>query len=334
MRSVGLTERKPEWVLSATAHSTECTMTKTRLIAPRPNHNSASGNSAIAGSGLNMAVSVDRKSVPTRVETASVVKTPAASRPMRIAHGENAQRGQRAVDQDAVRGRIPKRRERLGSATGNSSGLSRIARVDLPGRARARRAPASRRTSVILASRSNSVSGRAASPISPVVSGATVAFRPQRRQCGVRVRLSMVISRHARFARQRGLDPIREQQIDGCGGSTVRKARVPRSAKPRWPALSSALTWPGCGDSTRTRLPISSASSIEWVTKITVKPTSSHSAHQLFLHLAPGQRVEGGERLVHQQHRGLHGQRAGDGDALLHAAGQHVRIDVFETRRD
>ena len=51
---------------------------------------------------------------------------------------------------------------------------------------------------------------------------------------------------------------------------------------------------------------------------------------QLLLHLAPGQRIERGERLVHQQHRRLHGQRAGDGDALLHAARQHVRIGVLE----
>jgi hypothetical protein len=82
MRKVGLTERNPEWVLSATAHSTECMMTNTMLMAPRPNHNSANGNSAIAGSGLNMAVKVERKSVPTRVDTASVVKTPAATSPI------------------------------------------------------------------------------------------------------------------------------------------------------------------------------------------------------------------------------------------------------------
>ena len=75
MRSVGLTDMKPEWVLSATAHSTECTITKTRLLAPSPNQSSASGSSAIAGSGLNIAVSVESRSVPTRVDTASVVNT-------------------------------------------------------------------------------------------------------------------------------------------------------------------------------------------------------------------------------------------------------------------
>src|SRR6185312_16749515 len=49
MRSVGETDVKPECVLSATAHSTECTITKIMLLAPRPNQRSASGSSAIAG---------------------------------------------------------------------------------------------------------------------------------------------------------------------------------------------------------------------------------------------------------------------------------------------
>ena len=81
MRRVGLTDVKPEWVLSATAHSTEWMITKTRLLAPSPNHSSASGSSAIAGSGLNIAVSVESRSVPTRVETASVVNTAAMASP-------------------------------------------------------------------------------------------------------------------------------------------------------------------------------------------------------------------------------------------------------------
>ena len=43
------------------------------------------------------------------------------------------------------------------------------------------------------------------------------------------------------------------------------------------------------------------------------------------LHVVARQRVERRERLVHQQHRRIVGQRAGDGDPLLHAAGQMVR---------
>ena len=77
-----LTDVKPEWVLSATAHNTECTITKMRLFAPSPNQSNASGNSAIAGRGLNIAVSVDRRSVPMRVETAIVVSRIASVSPM------------------------------------------------------------------------------------------------------------------------------------------------------------------------------------------------------------------------------------------------------------
>ena len=69
------------WVLSATAHRTEWTMTKMRLGMPSPNHSRASGSNAIAGSGLNMAVSVDRRWVPRRVDTARVVNTTASAMP-------------------------------------------------------------------------------------------------------------------------------------------------------------------------------------------------------------------------------------------------------------
>ncbi len=51
---------------------------------------------------------------------------------------------------------------------------------------------------------------------------------------------------------------------------------------------------------------------------------------QLFLHLPAGERVERGERLVHEQDVGLHGHAACNGHALLHAARQHVRIGVLE----
>ena len=54
------------WVLSATAHSTEWMVTKTMLAVPSPNHSIASGSSAMAGSGLNIAVHVERKSAPMR----------------------------------------------------------------------------------------------------------------------------------------------------------------------------------------------------------------------------------------------------------------------------
>ena len=81
MRIVFDTARKPECVLRATAHNTEWMSTKTMLPTPRPNQISASGSSAIAGSGLNMAVSVSRKSVPIRELMAMTVSTAASAMP-------------------------------------------------------------------------------------------------------------------------------------------------------------------------------------------------------------------------------------------------------------
>ena len=81
MRTVVETPRKPESVLSATAHSTECTSTNIRLPLPRPNQISASGSSAIAGSGLNIAVMVSRKSVPIAWMMANTVSSPASTVP-------------------------------------------------------------------------------------------------------------------------------------------------------------------------------------------------------------------------------------------------------------
>ena len=71
MRAVVDTPRKPASMLSETAHVTEWTSTKIKLPLPRPNQISASGNSAIAGRGLNIAVMVSRKSVPIAKPTSS-----------------------------------------------------------------------------------------------------------------------------------------------------------------------------------------------------------------------------------------------------------------------
>ena len=49
-------------------------------------------------------------------------------------------------------------------------------------------------------------------------------------------------------------------------------------------------------------------------------------ARELVLQGVAGDRVERGERLVHQQEVGVGGERAGDPDALLLAAGQLVRV--------
>src|SRR6218665_213576 len=51
---------------------------------------------------------------------------------------------------------------------------------------------------------------------------------------------------------------------------------------------------------------------------------------KLILHGDAGQRIECGERLIHQQDLGLHRHTARNRDTLLHAARQHVRIGVAE----
>ncbi len=53
-------------------------------------------------------------------------------------------------------------------------------------------------------------------------------------------------------------------------------------------------------------------------------------AQQFLLEALAHDRVDGGERLVHQQHRRVRGERAGDADALLLTAGELVRVTARE----
>ena len=61
-------------------------------------------------------------------------------------------------------------------------------------------------------------------------------------------------------------------------------------------------------------------------------PSRGELAHHL-QHLADQLGIERGGRLVEQHQRGLHRQRAGDRDALLLAARQHLRVDVALVRQ-
>ena len=53
-----------------------------------------------------------------------------------------------------------------------------------------------------------------------------------------------------------------------------------------------------------------------------VFPREALQFDQLILHLATDQRVECGERLIHEEDVRLRGERAGEADALLHSAGE------------
>ena len=77
--------RKPANVFSATAHSTACTSTKITLLSPRPNQINASGNSAIEGNGLNIAVNVSSRSAPMRATLAKAVSYGGNREPGRVA---------------------------------------------------------------------------------------------------------------------------------------------------------------------------------------------------------------------------------------------------------
>ena len=76
--------------------------------------------------------------------------------------------------------------------------------------------------------------------------------------------------------------------------------------------------------STITRWPSSTASSIEWVTKTIAVGRSLPDAQQLELQDLARLRIDRRERLVHQQHVRLDGERARQPAALLHAAGHLI----------
>ena len=86
---------------------------------------------------------------------------------------------------------------------------------------------------------------------------------------------------------------------------------------------------PGRADSTTTRSEMNTASAIEWVTNSTVVALLAQP-HQQVAHVGAGDLVEGGERLVHEQQRRAERERPHEGDALLHAARQLVRVGVGE----
>jgi hypothetical protein len=56
-------------------------------------------------------------------------------------------------------------------------------------------------------------------------------------------------------------------------------------------------------------------------------PLTAHPQHEV-LQVLPGLRVHRAERLVHQQQHRIERQRPGDGDPLLHPAGQLPRVLV------
>ncbi len=81
---------------------------------------------------------------------------------------------------------------------------------------------------------------------------------------------------------------------------------------------------------TATASPSFTASSISWVTKTMVFCKFALQPQHLGLQFLADHRVDGGERLVHQQDRRVRGQRPGHADALLLPTGELGRVALPE----
>ena len=72
---------------------------------------------------------------------------------------------------------------------------------------------------------------------------------------------------------------------------------------------------------------------MSWVTNTIVLRTLALEPQELVLQPVADDRVDGAERLVHQQHRRVGGQRPGHADPLPLTAGELVRVAVGVRRR-
>ena len=126
-------------------------------------------------------------------------------------------------------------------------------------------------------------------------------------------------------------EPEREEPVIASGrsaspgrrraGRRTRGSR--RRARSRGRRRSHAISRPS--SSTPTRSPSANASPMSCVTMMTVLRSARLDAAELGVQLGARQRIERAERLVHQQHRRIDGQRARDADALPLSARQLVR---------
>ena len=197
------------------------------------------------------------------------------------------------------------------------------------------------RTELRFEKRSHAESRRATSPVSaapsPAVSnssrrwiaGARSDMRHRRDRAAGPGKVHRFALRHAAPPPPpRGCDP--RTACRGCAAGARRTPLRPTFPWPRWWALSSAFTCPGMRghheDAAADDACLLDGMGDEEHREVGVLP----ELEELLLHLAPGQRVERRERLVHQQDVRLHRHAPRDGHALLHAAGEHVRVGVLE----
>ena len=120
----------------------------------------------------------------------------------------------------------------------------------------------------------------------------------------------------------------------------LQAAVVARGSRPRTSLAGRASSSPGrpsCSMwapvvSTAMRSPSRIASSTSWVTNTIGLVQLALEPQELLLQLGAHDRIDGAERLVHQQHRRIGGEGAGHADALLLAARQLRRVPVGRTR--
>ena len=107
-------------------------MTNSMLGRPSPNQSSASGSNAIAGSGLNMAVSVDKRSVPNRVGYRNDRHDGSQRHANGIAHQQHADRRQRACQQFSVDDGVVEGKRSVAESR-KQQRIVDPARIDFPG---------------------------------------------------------------------------------------------------------------------------------------------------------------------------------------------------------
>ena len=108
-------------------------------------------------------------------------------------------------------------------------------------------------------------------------------------------------------------DPVRDAlELEGL-------AEVERGSAGRLFSITSMIR-PGRGDITTIRVDRNTASEIEWVHEHHRLAGPAPEQEQLLVQMVAGDLVKRAEGLVHEQEIGLEAERAGDRDALLHAA--------------
>src|SRR6516225_8992590 len=287
-------------------------MTNTMLPYPSPNQMSASGRSAIAGSGLNIDVRSSSRSVPSRDEIAITVSSAASTIPS--AYPISRTRS----DVPALRRSSPPttplaNASNVAPKVGNRSGLSSQRAYSSQISASTIRS-ASLRNAVTLVMRSHADSGASTMP---KALDATVSRTISARAAGSVVVVFMPLLHRIREQHRVDASFERRHERTVCAhGETVELGLY--LAGMRREQQDAAADLDRFGDRMRD----------EQHGKARAFP----QCEQLVLHLLPRERVERRERLVHQQNVGFHRHAAGDCDPLLHPARQGVRKAVRELR--